>query len=215
MNNTIKVFASIVNLFLMLAFSVPLRSYAEQNDGTSKQVYDAIVLAESLYKLETSSDQCPTNDRSGFWGLCITKNSINEERLRGVLRSRADAGDTTALFYWGVITSRSGSYWTDSKTEAGIYARKQSYDTAITYYKKACPAISEACWNIADIYAKGLGATKSNLAAAEWFYKAGISYLANERREEALASLEEIEKIDSKNPLASKLKRKLQEGAPK
>ena len=200
---------------LLLVLSLPLCSSAQQNDGSSKQVYDSMLSAESLYRMETANNQCPTNDRSGFWGLCVTKNSINEDRLREVLRSRADAGDQTASFYWGVMSSRSASNWSDAKTEIGIKSRKEGYDTALSYYKKACPAISEACWNIADIYAKGLGSTKSGLAAAEWFYKAGVGYLANGQREEALATLEAIETIDSKNPLASKLKVQLQKGAPK
>lgn len=171
--------------------------------------------AEILYRLETENNQCPSNDRSGFWGLCVTKNSINEDRLREVLRSRADAGDATALFYWGVIISRIGKNWINSTTEAGIRARKANYDEALNYYKKACPTVSEACWNIADIYIKGLASTKSALAALEWFYKAGGSYLANNQRDEAFASLEEMEKIDSKNLLTVKLKHQLQKGAPK
>ena len=200
---------------LILTLLNPLSGNTQQNDGTSQQVYDAMLFAENLYKMETANDQCPTNNRSGFWGLCVTKNSINEDRLREVLRSRADAGDTTALFYWALITAKTGSHRIHSKTEIGIKARKQSYDSALSYYKKACPAISEACWNIADIYLKGLGSTKSGLAAAEWFYIAGIGYLASGQREEALAALEEIEKIDPKNQLALKLKAQLQKGAPK
>lgn len=202
-------------LLLILALLNSLSGNAQQNDGTSQQVYDSMLFAENLYKIETANDQCPTNDRSGFWGLCVTKNSINESRLREVLRSRADAGDTTALFYWALITAKTGTHWSDSKTEIGVKARKQSYDSALIYYKKACPAISEACWNIADIYLKGLGSTKSGLAAAEWFYKAGMGYLASGQREEALAALEAIENIDPKNQLALKLKAQLQKGAPK
>lgn len=201
--------------FLLVTMSLSLSSNAQQSDGSSQQVYDAMKQAELLYKMETANDQCPTNDRSGFWGLCVTKNSIDEFRLREVLRSRADSGDPIAQFYWGGEVARSGANRINDKTEIGIKARKQSYDAALTYYKKACPTISEACWNVADIYAKGLGSTKSTLAALEWFYKTGGSYLANDQREEALASLEAMEKIDPKNSLAVKLKIQLQKGAPK
>ena len=199
----------------IVTMTLSLHSNAQQSDGSSQQVYDSMLSAESLYRLETANNQCPSNDRSGFWGLCVTKNSINEDRLREVLRTRADAGDTTALFYWGVITARSGAHWIDSTTEVGIRARKQNYDKALNYYKKACPAVSEACWNIADIYVKGLASTKSGLAALEWFYKAGVSYLANDQRDEAFASLEGMEKIDPKSSLTLKLKMQLQKGAPK
>ena len=205
----------IVKLLILLTFSIALvTSYADQDDGSSQQVYDAMRSAEAMYEMETANDQCPTNDRSGFWGLCKTENLKNEFRLREVLRVRADAGDPVAAFYSGVMLSKSSAR--HSNTEIGIKARKQGYEIALGYYKKACTAaISEACWNIADIYSKGLGATKSGLAAAEWFYKAGLSYLANSQREEALAALEEIEKIDPKHALASKLQTQLQKGAPK
>ena len=201
--------------FLLVMIPLSLSTYAQQSDGSSKQVYDSMKHAEFLYGIETANDQCPTNDRSGFWGLCVTKNSIEEFRLRAVLSSRADSGDPIAQFYWGGEVARSGASRINDKTETSIKIRIRSYDSALTYYKKACPTISEACWNVADIYSKGLGSTKSSLAAVEWFYKAGGSYLANDQREEALASLEAMEQIDSKNPLTLKLKMQLQKGAPK
>ena len=78
-----------IRCYLMLVgMSLSLHTNAQQSDGSSQQVYDSMKLAEFLYKMETTNDRCPTNDRSGFWGLCVTKNSINEERLREVLRSR-------------------------------------------------------------------------------------------------------------------------------
>jgi hypothetical protein len=203
----------IAHLLLLLASSLPLSGYAEQSDGSSQQVYDAMRHAENIYNLETASGQCPTNDRSGFWGLCVTENSKSEFRLREVLRSRADAGDPVAMFYQGVMLTQSGARRRD--TEIGIKARKEAYEMALGYYKKACAAaISEACWNVADIYAKGLGETKSELAAAEWYYKAGISYLKNDEREQALAALESIQKIDKAHPLGKKLNLLLQKGAP-
>ena len=205
----------IAHLLLLLALSLPLSGYAEPTDGSPQQVYDAMRQAENMYNLETASGQCPTNDRSGggFWGACVTENSKNEFRLREVLRFRADAGDPVAMFYQGVMLTQSGARRRD--TEIGIKARKEAYEMALGYYKKACAAaISEACWNVADIYAKGLGETKSELAAAEWYYKAGISYLKNDEREQALAALESIQKIDKAHPLGKKLNLLLQKGAP-
>ena len=55
---------------------------------------------------------------------------------------------------------------------------------------------------------------KSGLAAAEWFYKAGVGYLKNGERERALAALESIQKIDKAHPLGKKLNVLLQKGAP-
>jgi TPR repeat protein len=204
----------IKNLLVLLTLSTVFGSYAAQEDGSSQQVYDAMRLAADMYNMETANDQCPTNDRSGFLGVCVTENSKKEFRLQEVLRLRADAGEPVAMFYWGVMLAQSGARRSD--TEIGMKASKESYEMALGYYKKACvAAISEACWNIADIYAKGLGRTKSGLAAAEWFYKAGLGYLTNGQREEALASLEEIEKIDKAHPLGKKLSELLAKGAPK
>ena len=212
----IKCYEMKIKFYLLLVtLSLSLNTKAQQSDGSSQQVYDSMKRAEYLFNTETANGQCPTNDRSGFWGSCVTKNSIDEYRLREVLRSRADSGDPIAQFYFGGELARSGAYRLNDQTEIGIKARTENYDKALTYYKKACSTISTACWNVADIYAKGLGSIKSALAALEWFYKAGVSFLANDQREEALASLEAMEKIDPKNSLAVKLKMQLQKGAPK
>jgi TPR repeat protein len=198
----------------LVALTFAFNSHAQQDDGTSQQVYDAMRLAESMYDMETANDECPKNNRSGFWGLCVTENSKNESRLREVLRSRANSGDPTASFYWGVMLSEGAAR--HRSTEIGMKARKQGFELAISYFKPACTGgISDACWNIADIYLKGLGQTKSELAAVEWFYRAGVGYLANSKREEALATLEAIQKISGKHPLGEKLKAKLAEGTPK
>ncbi len=133
-------------------------------------------------------------------------------RLRDVLEKRANASDTVALFYMGVLSEEYGALSNrEGKTKYGT----AEYEKAIGYYKKACAASTNACWNVAVIYVNGYGETKSGLAAAEWFYTAGLGYLANGQRERALAALEEIQKIDSKHSLAKKLDLELQKGAPK
>jgi len=201
---------------LLLALSLPLSCYAKKNEQSSQEIYEAMNHARAMHVMATSDGQCPSDERYLFMNLCATEHSKNESRLREILYARAEAGEPVAMFYKGLMLSESGAHWINSTHESGVKARIQSYETAAGYYKKACAAsISDACWNLADIYAKGLGETKSGLAAAEWYYKAGLGYLANGKREKALAALEEIEKIDPKNSLASKLKAQLQKGAPK
>jgi hypothetical protein len=60
----------------------------------------------------------------------------------------------------------------------------------------------------------GGSGTRSGLAAAEWFYKAGMGFMGPGEREKALASLEEIPKIDKKHPMGIRLKARLDEGEP-
>jgi hypothetical protein len=103
-----------------------------------------------------------------------------------------------------------------SGSPVSVRLKNEHYRKAVDYYKKACAAkVYEGCWNIGVIYQSGLGETRSRLAAAEWFYKAGVGYLAINERERALGALEAVQSIDFNGLLAKKLSLELQKGAPK
>lgn len=196
---------------------IPLAASAQQAELSSHKIYEDIASASTAYQFETLNDQCPSNDRSGFMGMCRTENFKKEVQLRELLRKRADIGEPAASFYWGVLIAESEERIVSSRTsEAGLKARNQSFQLAIGYFKKACTGgVATACWNIGSFLVNGYGDTKSGLAAAEWYYKAGTRYLAINERDRALASLEEIRKIDSNHSLAKKLEAHLQKGTPK
>jgi hypothetical protein len=201
----------------LLALLIPLATSAQQAELSSEQVYEGIASASTAYQFETLNDRCPSNDRSGFMGMCITESFKKEAQLRELLKKRADMGEPAASFYWGVLIAESQKQFVDSNiTEARLKARNQSFQLAIGYFKKACSGgVATACWNIGNFLVNGYGETKSGLAAAEWYYKAGLRYLDVNERDRALASLEEIRKIDVNHPLAKKLEVHLQKGIPK
>lgn len=193
-------------VLILLAFSIP--SHAQQDEGSTEKIYTDLRSAE----LRFSFDMKAEIDKGNIPFLFESKNSIERWRLQKVIETRADAGDSIASFYMGVLTSEFGPMWNrEKKTKSG----NEQYEKAIGFYKKACTAgLSNSCWNVAEIYVNGFGQTTSGLAAAEWFYKAGVGYLANGERERALAALESIQKIDNKHLLGKKLDAQLQKGAP-
>lgn len=192
---------------ILLTFS--LASHAQQDEGSTEQIYKDLRSAEFRFSLDMKAEI----DKGNIPFLFESKNSNERWRLQKVIETRADAGDSVASFYMGVLTSEFGAMWNrEKKTKSG----NDEYEKAIGFYKKACTAgLANGCWNVADIYVNGFGKTTSGLAAAEWFYKAGVGYLANGERERALAALESILKIDGKHLLGKKLDAQLQKGAPK
>lgn len=123
------------------------------------------------------------------------------------LKVQYATGDLTAAFYWGYLNWNDGGKISDT-------SKKWMQDYQIGKYKEAYAGflhaseggVGEGSWNIAVMYEQGNGLTRSKLAAAEWYAKAGRQHLKNGDRERALAALERIEEIDAKHPDAVKLR---------
>jgi len=64
------------------------------------------------------------------------------------------------------------------------------------FRKEAEQGYASAQFNLGVSYAKGDGVTTSGAAAADWFYKAGLSYLKQGHREDALRSVERIKEYN-------------------
>jgi tetratricopeptide (TPR) repeat protein len=195
-----------------------LDTEARERSYSTEDAYKTLRLAESMYQRELALVWGPDGSKhkaiclkgSSFDFVCITENFNTLSRLQELLKSRAETGDGAAMFYTGLLTSERAASIKRSDPRGD-----KEYEKAIGYYKQACSAgLSNACWNVAIMYADGEGAVKSGLAAAEWFYKAGVGYLKNGERERALAALESIQKIDKAHPLGKKLNVLLQKGAP-
>ena len=189
-----------------------LEAQAQEGSDSTEQVYKNLRSADSLHTIEIKGEV----DKGNFESLLFPsgKNFDRRRRLNEILAQRAKAGDQTAMFYMGLLTGETARLFAGNK--ATLPLSIQEYEKAIGYYKKACAAgVYTGCWNVAVMYVDGEGVTKSGLAAAEWFYKAGIGSLANGEREQALAALEAIQKIDKSHSLGKKLNAQLQKGAPK
>ena len=134
-------------------------------------------------------------------------------RIKKELNVLADAGDVDAMFYTGLLKSEFAKVLENSKDTV---AAKKEYELAAEYYKRAGDGGSlNAYWNVALMYELGLGVVKSNSAAIEWFYKAGIQDLKYGRREEALAALDSIKTLDKEHRLGKRLKIELEKNEPK
>jgi len=63
----------------------------------------------------------------------------------------------------------------------------------IYWYKKAARlGEADAQYDLGKLYASGNGVEQSGAAAADWYYKAGVSYLKKGQRDDALRSAERI-----------------------
>ena len=93
---------------------------------------------------------------------------------------------------------------------------EENYDAALRYFKQAGNAgFPSGYWNAAVMYEEGSGLMRSNLAAIELYFKAGLGYLGLNEREKALSSLEAIYRIDKNHELAKQLESQLKKAAVK
>ena len=66
-----------------------------------------------------------------------------------------------------------------------------------------------AQYNLGVMYANGEGVPQSKYTAADFFYQAGLSFLGEGNRENALNALSAIDKIAPDSPLKQQLTRKI------
>ena len=69
---------------------------------------------------------------------------------------------------------------------------------AVKWYRLAAEqGDAQAQFNLAVKYANGEGVLRSGAAAADWFYKAGLAYLEEGKREDALRCVERIRNLEA------------------
>ena len=194
--------------FLILFFFNSSFSVAV-DELTAEQIYKKIKLYKSLnennvkFNLERMSrGEAIKTSNYAPWHA---ENDGNEERDKEInlltenLAKKAQFGEPLAVLY-----------------SANLLADNELYDLAIEWYKRAGAAgVSTAYWNIAVMYANGLGKTTSKLAALEYYYLAGVGFLNAGDRAQALASLEAMQAIRMEHELSKRLERQLNKTAPK
>lgn len=220
-------------ILLMLLAVLSNSAMAELVEVTSsvtvEQMYNKIKLNKSLndsnerFNIEKMSrGDVIKNSHYAPW---LAAKDGNEERdkeildLEKLLETKSNNGDSLATFYLAVLKKDYAERelaMSDGKEEYWTGSAKKDFDLAIKLFKRSCEmGISAACWNASVIYANGYGTTSSKLAATEWYYKAGVGYLKDGNREQALAALEAIQAIRMDSELGKRLEKQLNKGAPK
>jgi len=64
-------------------------------------------------------------------------------------------------------------------------------------------------FNLGVAYLNGAGVQRSDKAAADWYYKAGVAYLKQGKKENALVAVDSIKKAAPGNSLAKQLTKKI------
>ncbi|TNF49794.1 sel1 repeat family protein [bacterium] len=146
-----------------------------------------------------------------------------------ILKPFAEQGDTQAqvkvgfMYFYGEGVDqdyRKASFWLSHAAEKEnpialtMLAKMYNYGwgveedpaRAFTLCKRAAKnGYADAQAHLGILYAEGLGVGKSNSAAVDWLYKAGISYLSASKREMALSMVDTIREISPDNFLIYKL----------
>lgn len=212
--------SAVKNLGYVLTFSFCAifctATMAQEGLQTAEQIYKQIRDLDSLIQMEIK-----IKIDKGEMTYPFHPSSPNEDKswkLKSALEQSAKDGDPYAMFYTALLKSDFADKLRGSSSSSEVTKRlsDDEYVVAMRLFKQAGEAgISSAYWNVALMYANGEGGTQSNLAAVEWYYKAGNSYLKSGDRERALASLEAIQKVSKNHELGKRLDAMLRKNAPK
>jgi TPR repeat protein len=90
------------------------------------------------------------------------------------------------------------------------------YEQARAWFTKSAKnGNPDAMTSLGNMWEYGKGVEKSKSAAADWYYQAGITWLNDfDSRDDALASLDMVGRVDSANPLWLKLREAIYSVAP-
>ena len=105
------------NIAALSLLAFPLASYSQQDEDSTEQIYKKFRSAEFFFSLEQKAAIANGNDPI----LLSSKNLEARWRLQKVIETRADAGDSAASFYTGVLKSEFGAKLnSERQTKAGI-----------------------------------------------------------------------------------------------
>ncbi len=190
---------SCMSLFLAVALMAEVAS--AQDVRAPKVIYDQIKAAESIegIKMQQSLQKGELPLFKPCDSDCKKKFADQDE-----LEQRASK-DPIAAFYRGLLAMES------AQLAQRVDAPKQHVEDASRKAREMFElasrgGIAAASWNIAQIYATSLGVIGSNLAAIEWYSRAGHQFFSAGERESALAALERIEKMDARHPESRRLR---------
>lgn len=207
-----KKILSVVLAFCSCAFAS--NSIAQTENIEALELFKQYRVQESNFSFEISMAKLDKKIHACMFTFAGGCKPLDEMfRIKKELNAIADKGDVTAMFYTGLLKSEYAKVLEDSKN---LVEANKEYELAADYYKRAGDGGSlNAYWNVAIMYERGRGVVKSNSAAIEWFYKAGIQDLKYKRREEALAALDAIKALDKEHRLGKRLQIELEKNEPK
>jgi TPR repeat protein len=218
-----KIIMNFVALTCCAIFSVS--ALADADEQTAEQVYNKIKYIQSLPSLapwlvegRELLQQTTINAEDSLKTTYQRDNEIS--RLKKSLETKVNHGEPIAMFYAAMLKEDDArfdrAFSEKYQNMSRIKDSNEKYDLAIQLFKQAGDAgINAAYWNVAVAYENGFGNTTSKLAAIEWYYKAGVGYLKDGYREQALAALEAIQAIRMDSELGLRLEKELNKGAPK
>ena len=114
------------------------------------------------------------------------------------------------MYYFGFFRSTNCRELESYPSERIRQLMQYFCEDSIYWYKRASEKGDfPAAFALGNAYGKGLGVTKSELIAIDWYYKAGMLALKKSHREGALRALEAMAKLNPRNPLSIELEGRL------
>jgi tetratricopeptide (TPR) repeat protein len=188
---------------LVLLFSG--RAFAQSTESPD-ELYKRYRSAEAQWKAKASVDGGKTVALAIFGlGPELDEEASAKRKLEDLAKTNAGAA-----FYAGVIDLEDAQRGNENDLADGRpidqFSRELA-DQALENFRRASAAgIAEAFWNIGVLHENKLLAHASNLAAVEWYAKAGYLYVKHGRRDQALEVLEKIEALGPDQPDSKKLR---------
>jgi tetratricopeptide (TPR) repeat protein len=154
------------------------------------------------------------------------------ERLRKVMslknqgQVKWDMTDEDTLRAGAYVTALEAKKKSNDPRAADLWARYNSRICAVYASQPSLNSSAKDCWNeilesfktagaagiarslfsVGYIYENGLGVSKSNYLAADWYIKAADANLATGQREDALEALEGLVRVTPDHPAVNRLK---------
>lgn len=181
-------------------------SFSALGAESGKSLYDKIGALDAIHDAAINL-MVSKGDTDGIIKGVFRSDWKERSALVEQLKSLAVSGDPESAFYWGYLNWIKGRESSASSEKWAQEMVNDNFKEALFGFRIASDAgVGAASWNIAVMYEQGDGVTRSKLAAAEWYSKAGHQYFKAGEREKALAALERIEEIDKKHPAVIKLR---------
>lgn len=194
--------------------ALALSQAASAQTRTAEQIYREYLYTSGLVTTEVRVDL--EKGGIGFPDARPGTNFDKSQKLLEELKANSKAGDASAMFHEGLIRHSDGAMYLRNLNIQGMkQLSDEAFRESLALFKRAGEGgDASGYYNVAVQYQNGQGVLKSNLAAAEWYYRAGTAYLRAGDRENALASLEGMQAADKDSALTKKLDAALRKSGP-
>jgi len=192
-----------------------VRKAAKQGHAGAREFVDFHQDLESLFQFQEAYDRGDYSQALRLVrpvaeeGIPIAQNAIGVmfANGHGVTQDKAEA-----VRWWRKAAQQGfaeAQYNLGLSLAKGEGVLEDSVEAILWWRKAAEQGNAGAQFNLGIMYAWGVGVTQNTSEAVAWYYKAGMSYLKNGQREDALKAYDRLSRVSPGNALGKKLQEAL------